>query len=97
MLAAKAALAARVDALGEETTLALGTEHRAYLENRLKHLEEGGQRRVSATKRGSFKADKYNTPDVREYSGSADSAVKQDLEKKLVVEEQLLGELVSYK
>ena len=40
MLAAKAALATRVDALGEEPTNALGTEHRAKLEARLKILED---------------------------------------------------------
>lgn len=40
MLAAKAALATRVDALGDEPTNALGTEHRAKLETRLKMLED---------------------------------------------------------
>ena len=40
MLAAKTALAIRVDALGEETNADLGLEHRAKLETRLKHLEE---------------------------------------------------------
>ncbi len=41
MLAAKAALAIRVDALGEEGNAELGIEHRARLESRLKMLEEG--------------------------------------------------------
>ena len=41
MLAAKAALAVRVDALADESTLELGVEHRAKLEARLKHMEEG--------------------------------------------------------
>ena len=41
MLAAKAALAIRVDALGEEGNTELGIEHRARLESRLKMLEEG--------------------------------------------------------
>lgn len=40
MLAAKASLATRVDAFGEEPTNALGTEHRAKLETRLKMLED---------------------------------------------------------
>ena len=44
MLAAKVALAARVDALGENVTAELGVEHRAKLESRL--LEQGGMARV---------------------------------------------------
>lgn len=41
MLAAKAALAIRVDALGEDTNVELGMEHRAMLERRMRALEEG--------------------------------------------------------
>jgi len=40
MLAAKTALAARVDALGEDSGTAVGIENRAKLEMRLKSLEE---------------------------------------------------------
>lgn len=40
MLAAKTALAARVDALGEDSGAAMGIENRAKLEMRLKSLEE---------------------------------------------------------
>ena len=40
MLAAKTALAARVDALGEDSGTAMGIENRAKLEMRLKSLEE---------------------------------------------------------
>ena len=42
MLAAKAALAIRVDALGEDSNTEMGVEHRAKLEARLRSLEEGG-------------------------------------------------------
>lgn len=49
MLAAKAALATRVDALGEEPTNALGTEHRARLETRLKMLEDNKLKVVNGT------------------------------------------------
>lgn len=42
MLAAKAALAIRYDALGEDTNAELGTENRAKLEARLRQLEERG-------------------------------------------------------
>lgn len=60
MLAAKAALATRVDALGDEPTNALGTEHRAKLEARLKMLEDGNLRSVNGfgRKRGTAKNDK---------------------------------------
>ena len=40
MLAAKVSLAARVDALGEDSGTAIGVENRAKLEMRLKALEE---------------------------------------------------------
>jgi len=39
MLAAKASLATRVDALGEETNTDLGIEHRAKVESRIRQLE----------------------------------------------------------
>lgn len=42
MLAAKAALAIRYDALGEDTNAELGVETRAKLEIRLRNLEEKG-------------------------------------------------------
>ena len=42
MLAAKAALAIRVDALGDETNAELGLEHRAKLEMRIRQLENKG-------------------------------------------------------
>ena len=41
MLAAKASLGIRVDALGEDVSAELGIEHRGQLEARLKALEEG--------------------------------------------------------
>lgn len=47
MLAAKASLATRVDALGDEPTNALGTEHRAKLEARLKMLEDSKLRVIN--------------------------------------------------
>ena len=42
MLAAKASLAIRVDALGEDSSTEMGIEARAKLEARLRSLEEGG-------------------------------------------------------
>jgi nucleolar protein 58 len=76
MLAAKTALAARFDALGEDTQLALGVEHKAYLEKRLRELEEGGNRRISAGKKKDFSFNKYeNKSEIRQYSAAADTTV----------------------
>ena len=61
MLATKAALACRVDALGEEAEASaqLGVEHRARLEARLRALEEGGSMRISGSGKKSAKFDSY--------------------------------------
>jgi len=90
MLAAKTALAARVDALGEESSIVLGTEHKAYLEQRLRFLEEGGQRRVSGGKK-SFQFEKYETKsEIRQYPVSADStATKRTHSTAFVKEEEV--------
>ena len=59
MLAAKAALAIRVDALGEESTNELGIQNRARLEARLKNLEEGGIKRISGAGKQFAKTPKF--------------------------------------
>ena len=46
MLAGKAALAIRVDALGDETNCEMGLEHRAKLESRIRQMENRGVSRV---------------------------------------------------
>lgn len=76
MLAAKASLAVRVDALGEESSNDLGIEHRAKLEARLKFLEEGGMRRISGTGKGKAAADKYQHKSVvLPYKAATDSTI----------------------
>jgi len=60
MLAAKAALATRVDALGDESVLDLGAGHKAKLEERLRCLEEGAIRRISGTGKAKAKFEKYH-------------------------------------
>uniref|UniRef100_A0A1E1X9V6 Nucleolar protein 58 n=1 Tax=Amblyomma aureolatum TaxID=187763 RepID=A0A1E1X9V6_9ACAR len=78
MLAAKAALATRVDALGDDGTgTELGVEHRAKLETRLRMLEEGtGNRRISGTARGKARQDRYeHKSTVRQYEPAADSTL----------------------
>jgi len=85
MLAAKAALASRVDALGEETSIALGTEHRAYLEARLRQLETGDKKAVSAMKK-KFTPQKYeNKSEVRQYLVSQDA----NIAKKRKIDDEL--------
>jgi len=59
MLAAKASLACRVDALGEETNTDLGIEHRAKVESRIRQLEGGEITKISATAKQSAKFDKF--------------------------------------
>eukprot|EP00088_Acartia_fossae_P040255 TRINITY_DN418_c0_g1_i7.p1 TRINITY_DN418_c0_g1~~TRINITY_DN418_c0_g1_i7.p1 ORF type:complete len:559 (-),score=231.82 TRINITY_DN418_c0_g1_i7:63-1739(-) len=73
MLAAKAALACRVDALGEETNTDLGMEHRAKLESRIRQLESGNITRISGTAKQSAKFDRHETKsEVVEYKAAAD-------------------------
>lgn len=84
MLATKAALACRVDALGESNTdTELGIEHRAKLESRLKSLEEGAGYKISATSRHSAKFDSYsNTSVVKTYSDAADSVMPSSVKRR---------------
>jgi nucleolar protein 58 len=73
MLAAKASLACRVDALGEETSTDLGMEHRAKVESRIKQLESGNLTRLSGTGRQSAKFDRHEPKsEVVEYKTAAD-------------------------
>jgi len=60
MLAAKAALAIRVDALGEDVNSNMGVEHRATLEKRLQALEQGTLKKISGTGKQKAKFEKYS-------------------------------------
>ncbi|KAM4626743.1 nucleolar protein 58 isoform 1-T1 [Discoglossus pictus] len=76
MLAAKASLAIRYDALGEDTNAELGIETRAKLEIRLRNLEEKGLKRISGTGKALARADKYqHKSEVRTYDPSGDSTL----------------------
>merc|ERR1712029_574473 len=78
MLAAKASLACRVDALGEETNTDLGIEHRAKVESRIRQLEGGEITKISATAKQSVKFDKYEAKsEVLEYKAAADVTLKR--------------------
>merc|ERR1712038_256580 len=73
MLAAKAAIATRVDALGEETNTDLGIEHRAKVESRIRQLEGGAVAKISGSAKKSAQFDKYeNKAEVLEYKAAAD-------------------------
>lgn len=61
MLAAKAALATRVDAFGDDNILDLGSQHKLNLEEKLRFLEEGSVRKVSGTGRAKTKLEKYHS------------------------------------
>ena len=61
VIAAKAALATRYDALGEgEHDSSMGIEARTKVEERLKSLESGQTHRVSGTAKGKKQAEKYD-------------------------------------
>ncbi|KAI4470324.1 nucleolar protein 5 nucleolar protein nop5 nop58 [Holotrichia oblita] len=76
MLAAKAALATRVDALGEDGSFDLGTEHKVKLEARLRMLEEGNIRRISGTGKAKAKFEKYHgKSEIKQYPAAADSTL----------------------
>jgi len=81
MLAAKAALAVRIDALTESNSdlynsCDFGAEHKARLEQRLRMLEEGNQRRISGTAKAKATFEKYHTNNEnKQYGISADSTL----------------------
>ncbi|XP_017023905.1 nucleolar protein 58 [Drosophila kikkawai] len=75
-LAAKASLATRVDAFGEEATFELGAAHKVKLESRLRLLEEGNLRKLSGTGKAKAKFEKYQAKsEVFTYQPEADNTV----------------------
>nr|XP_022905088.1 nucleolar protein 58 [Onthophagus taurus] len=94
MLAAKASLATRVDALGESTGFDLGVEHKTKLESRLRFLEEGNIKRLSGTGKAKAKFEKYHgVSEIKQYPVAADSTLpssskrKRDSDNKPLIEE----------
>lgn len=83
-LAAKASLATRVDAFGEDVTMELGTEHRAKLEIRLRMLEEGNLSRLSGTGKAKAKLEKYHSKsEVQVFKGGEDNTLPIGKKRKL--------------
>ena len=105
MLAAKAALATRVDALGEEVNFDLGAEHKAKLEARLRILEEGNLRRISGSGKAKAKFEKYHVKsEILQYPVAADSTLptvkrrhSETEEKKPLIEELKSEEVLKKK
>lgn len=75
-LANKAALCVRQDALGEEQDGSLGVKNRAYLEGRLKLLEQGGKV-VKANFQASGQRTHSATGNGAGYNDSGDFAAKR--------------------
>ncbi|XP_041968245.1 nucleolar protein 58 [Aricia agestis] len=76
MLAAKAALATRVDAFGDDVSFEMGAEHKVKLENKLRLLEEGNLRRISGTGKAKAKFEKYHSKsEIHQYPVAADSTI----------------------
>ncbi len=75
-LAAKASLASRVDAFGEEANFDLGTEHRSRLEMRLRILEDGNLRKLSGTGKAKAKLEKYHgKSEIKLYPTEEDNTI----------------------
>lgn len=75
-LAAKASLATRVDAFGEEATFETGAAHKVKLEARLRLLEEGNLRKLSGTGKAKVKFEKYQVKsEVLTYPIDGDSTL----------------------
>jgi len=97
VLAAKAALATRYDALGEgEHNTEIGSEARAAVERRLKSLEDGTSHRVSGTGKGKSTPGKYDSKktsnniqrNVTAYNAGADTAMEVDKSDKKAKKEK---------
>ncbi|CAB3984772.1 nucleolar 58 [Paramuricea clavata] len=83
MLAAKASLAARVDALGEDSSVELGMETRAKVESRVRALEEGHLKKLSGTGKSVAKAEKYEMKgEVKGYNPATDSTLPTSSKKR---------------
>ncbi|EDX04028.1 nucleolar protein 58 [Drosophila simulans] len=88
-LAAKASLATRVDAFGEEATFELGAAHKVKLESRLRLLEEGNLRKLSGTGKAKAKFEKYQAKsEVFTYQPEADNTLNVKKRKHSESEQQ---------
>merc|ERR1739846_209093 len=87
MLAAKASLACRVDALSDEATssIEIGMEQRLKVEARIRQLEGGNTYRISGTGKQAAKFDKYEAKaEVLQYKTAADNTMAATKKRKLI-------------
>lgn len=78
VLAAKCALSIRADALGEESGVTIGLEHRAKVEARLARIEGGVSHQLSG-RQGEAKQASYTAPtNVSTYNAAADIVVTEE-------------------
>lgn len=97
MLAAKASLATRYDALGEESSTQMGLDNRVLLEKKLKEMEEGVSRAVSGTGKTKARADKWtNKSEIKMYDDARDSSIPAPKKRKREeeVEEKVPASLI---
>merc|ERR1711934_337644 len=82
MLAAKASLAIRVDALSETSDSTLGVEQRAKLESRVRNLDEKAARRISGSGKFQPNQEKYtNVSAVHTFNPAVDSTLSSGKRK----------------
>ncbi|XP_014679090.1 PREDICTED: nucleolar protein 58-like isoform X2 [Priapulus caudatus] len=87
MLAAKSALAIRVDALGEDQTFDIGTEFKAKLELKLREMEQTGPMGVSGLGRKKAQYEKYeNKSEIKTYNSGMDSTIPAAAKKRKLEE-----------
>jgi len=95
VIAAKAALATRYDALGEgEHDSSMGIEARTKVEERLKSLESGQTHRLSGTAKGKKQPEKYDSKRTAQniqkggnsYNAQADTTINGDKKKRKIEE-----------
>uniref|UniRef100_A0A182PEA8 Nucleolar protein 58 n=1 Tax=Anopheles epiroticus TaxID=199890 RepID=A0A182PEA8_9DIPT len=87
-LAAKASLATRVDAFGDDVTMQLGIDHRAKLETRLRMLEEGNNTRLSGVK-AKAKLQKFHAvSEVKTFKVDTDSTLPSTSSKKIKADDE---------
>ncbi|XP_052902875.1 nucleolar protein 58 isoform X1 [Anopheles moucheti] len=87
-LAAKASLATRVDAFGDDVTMQLGIDHRAKLEIRLRMLEEGNSTRLSGVK-AKAKLQKFHAvSEVKTFKVATDSTLPSSSSKKVKADDE---------
>ncbi|KAL1914889.1 uncharacterized protein VTP21DRAFT_7805 [Calcarisporiella thermophila] len=91
MVATKAAISIRVDALGDKDTPEVGMENRAKVEARLRQLEGRAGVKVNVDK-SAKQQKKFEFTPSKTYNASADAAVGEKKDKKRKVDDEAMDE-----